>query len=608
MGNRQRLVLYLIVTVLALPVCADPGKRAYKQGVRAERQADYDAAFAAYKQAYLAAPNNANYFTAFTRLRFHTSSQHVHTGQALRSNGALSEALEEFRHAAEIDASNFVAQQELRRTVDMIQRLERQKSAPKGEAAQLKTVEEIGESVELTPLSNAPISLRLTANSDVAYKTICKLAGVNVVLDPDYKPQKITVDLVDVTLREALDMVRLQSKTFWRPVAAKTILIATDSPAKRKEFEQNVMKTFYLRNISTPNELQEAANIVRQILDVSRVQLIQAQDALVLRGTKDQMVLAERLLSDFDQPKSEVVIDITVMEVTRDRLRNLGTNVPTSASIDISRTGSGGIRTSGSGSGGSTSSGGGATYNLGNFSVSIPGSSFTALASSSDSKILQRPEIRALNDEKATLRIGDRVPIATGSFSPGIGGGGVSPLVSTQFQYLDVGVNVDITPHIHDEHEVTLKMVLEISSVTGSSSIGGITQPIIGQRRIEHSARLTDGEVNLLGGILNDSETQSLSGLPWISRIPLLKYMFAQDNRDHRENEIVFAITPHIVRSHEVTEESQRLIDVGTGNAIELRHKTPTPAAPAPVQPAAPAKPQPLAPQAESRQTPLGTK
>jgi general secretion pathway protein D len=193
------------------------------------------------------------------------------------------------------------------------------------------------------------------------------------------------------------------------------------------------------------------------------------------------------------------------------------------------------------------------------------------------------------------------VPIATGSFQPGLAGAGsVSPLISTQFQYLDVGVNIDITPHIHSDREVTLKMALEISSLNGTETIGGITQPIIGQRRIEHETRLADGDVNLLGGILEDTETQSMSGYPWISRLPILKYLFAQDNRQHTENEIVFAITPHIVRAQEITEQNLRAIEIGTGSSIELRRKPSAPAASAPQHPADPAKPQQAAPPAKA--------
>jgi len=193
--------------------------------------------------------------------------------------------------------------------------------------------------------------------------------------------------------------------------------------------------------------------------------------------------------------------------------------------------------------------------------------------SDSNTKLIQNPEIRALDNEKATLKIGDRVPIATGSFAGTQGG--VSPLVNTQFQYLDVGVNIDITPHVHSDNEVTLKMVLEISSVTGQQNLGGVSQPIIGQRRIEHETRLLDGEVNLVGGILEETETTSLSGYPWLAKLPVLKYLFGQEEKDRQENEIVFAITPHIVRSQDVTEQNLRLVDVGTGNATVVRQKDP---------------------------------
>jgi len=585
MVNLQRLALLMVAAALCQPAYADRAKAAYQHGVQAERQANYDAAFADYKEAHALSPNNAAYFAAFTRVRFSAAAEHVHKGQLLAASGALTEALSEFQRAVAIDTSSFVAQQELRRTVDMIRRQERQRLLPKAESP--KPAEEVAELLQLRPLSNAAITLHLTVNADAAYKTICKLAGINVVIDPDYRPQKITVDLTDVTLREALDMVRLQSKTFWRPVLPNTIFVAADSAAKRKELEQNVMRTFYLKNVSTPAELQEAANVVRQMLDVSRVQLLASQDAMIVRGTPDQMILAEKLLADIDKPKAEVVIDVAVMQVSRDRVRTLGTTVPTSTSIGVLS---------------SIASGGAAgAFSAGNFTFSVSGGSFTFLATDSNSKILQNPQVRALNDQKATLRIGDRVPIATGSFQPGIAGAGaVSPLVSTQFQYLDVGVNIDITPHIHSDHEVTLKMSLEISSVTGTETIGGISQPIIGQRRVDLETRVADGEVNLLGGILEDTETQSMSGYPWVSKIPLLKYLFAQDNKQRTENEIIFAITPHISRAKEVTEDNLRTIEVGTGSSIELRRKPAAPAASTPEHPADPAKPQqqPAPPQA----------
>jgi general secretion pathway protein D len=213
---------------------------------------------------------------------------------------------------------------------------------------------------------------------------------------------------------------------------------------------------------------------------------------------------------------------------------------------------------------------------------------------SSDTKIIQNPQIRALDGQKATLKIGDRIPVATGSFQPGIGGVGINPLVNTQFQYLDVGVNIDITPRVHAGREVTLKISLDISQETGQANIGGISQPIIGQRKIEHEIRLKEGEVNLLGGLFEDSQTKSISGYPILASIPFLKYLFGSETRDHSEQETVFALIPHIVRGPEVNDSNQRLIDVGTANSLQLRHiskteQSPITAVPAPAGGAPPA-------------------
>jgi general secretion pathway protein D len=326
---------------------------------------------------------------------------------------------------------------------------------------------------------------------------------------------------------------------------------------------------FFMHNVSSTAELQEASKTVSTMLDLTRMQLIPAQNAMVFRGTPDQLVLAEKLIEDLDKPKPEVMIELAVLEVSKDKLRTLGTNPPTSIAISMN------APTTGSSTSGG--SGGGSTFNInqfakltGNdFTVTIPGASMSFLMSDSNTKVLQNPQIRAMDNEKSTLKIGDRVPVATGSFSPG--SVGVSALVSTQFQYIDVGVNVDITPHIHSDREVTLKMSLEISSVTGQQNIGGITQPVIGQRRIEQETRVGDGEVNLVGGILEDTETKSLSGYPYLYKVPILKYLFAQEDKERQQREIVFAITPHIIRAQEVTDQNLRLVDVGTATTTGLR-------------------------------------
>jgi general secretion pathway protein D len=564
-----RIVLVSILIMgLSAPIYSDQAKAAYNRGVRAESQEQYDTAVEAYKQAHALKPKDARYSAAYLRARAAAAAEHMRNGQQLRENLELPESLAEFQRALEIDGTNFAAQQEMRRTAIMIKKQSQQPAVTIGnkpESPLAKLAEAAEGPVDLEPSSDAPLTLRMSSTVDNIYKTIGKLAGINVLFDLDYKPQRITVELNEVKFREALRMVAMESKTFWRPISSTAIFVAAEG--RRKEFEDNVMKTFYVRNASTSAELQEVVGTLKGMLDINRIQVNPTHGSITLRGTPDQMVLAEKLISDMDKAKSEVVIDVAVMEVSRNRERNLGATLPQSTSISPV---TGGVA--------------GTVVKLGSlngnsFVTPIPSATFTFLMTDANTKVLQNPQIRALNDGHATLKIGDRIPIATGSFAPGTFGGN-NAAVNTQFQYLDVGVNIDITPHIHSDHEVTLKMVLEISTVTGFQLIGGISQPTIGQRRIEHETRIEDGEINLVGGILEDSESQSLSGYPWISKIPILKYLFSQEDKKRNESEIVFAITPHIVRSEEITDENLRMIDIGSGNSVGLRYKESKPAKP----------------------------
>ena len=274
----------------------------------------------------------------------------------------------------------------------------------------------------------------------------------------------------------------------------------------------------------------------------------------MVRGTPDQIALAEKLVDDLDKARPEVIVDIAVLQVSKDKSRTLGLSPPTSATVTLQSNINTTTTTTTTGTTTPSSSAPGWNLNtLGNlnatdFQVTIPSANLSAVMGESDTKMLQNPQVRALDNQKATLKIGERVPVATGSFQPGIGGVGINPLVNTQFQYLDVGVNIDVTPHVHADREVTLKITMEISSVVGQSSIGGISQPIIGQKKIEHEIRLADGESSLIGGIFDDSQTKSLSGIPGLAQIPILGYFFGQKTQDHAQDETVFAITPHIIR------------------------------------------------------------
>jgi general secretion pathway protein D len=602
MRRLVRLAGLALALTISLPAFADKAKDAYNKGVDAEARQNYEQAYDFFRQAFELKPKEVKYRAAFTRIRFFASSSLVHRGQLLRDAGRMPEALAAFQRAMEIDPANFYAAQEYKRTQIQIQNKGKAPSQSGEEEGKNNYLSQLsqraGGPVELRPIANTPITLRMTEDAKNIYTAIGKIAGLNVLFDPDYTSRRITIELNAVSLYEALEIVALESKTFYRAVTPNTIFVAADTPAKRKELEQSVVKTFYLGNVSTPNDLQDAVNSIRQILDVQRVQQITTQNAIIVRGTPDQVAMAEKLLDDIDKAKPEVVVEIAVMQVRRDKARTLGVSPPTSFGIQLAPNVTSSTTGTATGSGGNTVTGGTTTtsgtvtlntlanLNATDFQVTIPPATFTALLTDANTKLIQNPQVRALDNQKASLKIGDRIPVATGSFQPGIGGVGINPLVNTQFQYIDVGVNIDVTPRIHQGREVTLKLVMEISNVTGQSNIGGIQQPIIGQRRIEHEIRLKDGEINLLGGILEQSEQQSLSGYPGLAQIPILKYLFSQSTKTIAENEIVFALIPHVVRGQDLDKMNQQPISVGTANAIDLRIAPPPPLpVSAPVQP-----------------------
>jgi len=625
-----------ILSLVVLPVIAESAKSLYKRARIAEARQNYEQAYDLYKQAYDQRPQDASYRSSYERLRFLAGASHVHRGQLLREAGRLEEALAEFQKAAEVDPSSAIAKQEIQVTNQMIQQAK--SPAPQATAQPPsvleKRLEEASGPVELGAIPNVPINLKITEDSKVIYETVGKLAGINVLFDPDYTSRRIKVELNSVSLEEALQIVALESKTFWRPVTPNTIFVAADTPAKRKDVEQSVIKTFYLSNLSQPTELQDVVNALRQILEISRIQPLPSEGAIVVRGTPDQVALAEKLVSDLDKSKPEVIVDVAVLQITKDKSRTLGINPPTSMTVQLqpnvntttTTTNSNGTNTTNgvtnsnvnNGSNGSINLNSLANLNATDFQVTISPATVSALFSDTSTKLIQNPQIRSVDGQKASLKIGDRVPVATGSFQPGIGGVGINPLVNTQFQYLDVGVNIDITPRIHSNGDVTLKVTMDISSVTSTTNIGGINQPVIGQRKIEHEVRLREGEANLLGGMLEDSQTRNLSGIPGLGQIPLLKYLFGQTVTDHSQTETVFVLIPHVVRRQVLNQLNEEAIDVGTASAISLRRashavSTPTGTNPSsgagsvqmPQPPAATAAPTPSA-QPDMQLTPRG--
>ena len=569
--------LFLCIGFGLLTSGCPKGKPDYDQGKKAEALQDYDAAFAYYQKAAKANPFNASYKIKLNRVRFDASEMHVKRGVEMRNRGDLQGAAGEFQRAQMIDPSSPVADQELRKTVEMIAEKNRATDAAAEPPADPNDQQLAALPPEIKPLSRAPINLKMSEDAKKVFDTIGKLAGLTVIYDPDFPARRITVELNNVTLEQALEIAQLQSKAFVKPVTENTIFVIPDQPHKRRDYEEQVVKTLYVSNTVQPQELTEIVTGLRQLLDLKRITQLNSQNAIIVRDTPDKLLLAEKMIRDIDKAKPEVVVQVEVLEARTDRLRDLGILPGQTASVAINP------NTTTSGSTPSTNTG--TTLNQlrhlnGNDIVfTLPNATASAILSDTSTRIIQNPEVRSIDGQTAKLKIGDRIPVATGSFSSGLGlaagtAGGISPLVNTQFTYLDVGVNIDLTPRVHPNRDVSLKLKVEVSAHTNDVSIGGITQPVISQRVIEHDIRLKEGEVSILAGLIQRTDSKTLEGWPGFAKLPLLRYLFSHDKTDHQEDEVLIVLTPRIVRIPEWTKANLRPLYSGSEANVQVKRES----------------------------------
>ncbi len=633
--NRLAVLAALAGLLLAIPVPLDArtrkGDQLMKEGREAEARKEYDKALELYEKALQTDPMDAAYSMSMNRVRFQAGQMHLSRGKDLRAEGKLEEALIEFQKSFAIDPSSTIAEQEMRRTVQLIN--ERDKApADKKTDYNLSPAQKVRQEAEeraasirgvpeLRPVTPMITNLKIVNQSPkVLFETIGKLAGVNILIDSEYQDQgkRYSLDLNRTTLSEALDYASLLTKTFWKPLSTNAIFITADTVPKRRDYEEHVTRVFYLQNITTPQELQEVMTAMRQVTDVRKIFPFNSQSALVVRGTADQMALAEKVILDLDKPKPEVVVDVLVFEASRTKTRELGMAwAGGGLSIPITFTPGGTPPSSGSGSGGS---GGGSNsipldrlnnLSSNDWSVVLPSATLTALLSDGRTRIMQSPQVRATDGQKASLRLGDRYPYATGSFQPGVGAVGVSPLVSTQFQFADVGVNVDVTPRIHGSDEVSMQVELEISNIKERINVGGLEQPVIGQRKVSHIIRVKEGQATLIGGLMLTADRVTKTGIPGLANLPGIGWLFGSEKIEKTDNDLLVVLLPHIVRYPELRPENLKAVASGTDTIYKISYAPKEEAVQQPPVPqTGPDKPQqvpfavPIPPNPAAAQTP----
>ena len=595
-------VIFLLGTFpAARPVYAKTkqGEKLIKEGRLLEARKNYDGALALYEQALSTDPRDAAYTLLTQRARFFASQQHVDHGQKLREKGDLEGALHEFMLGMQKDPSSAISIQEWKRTQEMMDRNKKPgakvdtRNMTQQEVA-LKEIDDrigsLGPPPELRAINKKIDYLKINNQPPkVVFETVAKNLGINVVFDPAFgqagggpgKP--VNVELSNSSAENALDYVAVLTKTFWKPLNENSIFVTDDNVTKRREYTDEVAKVFYIKNATSVQEFQEIATAIRSVTDLRRVYTYNAQKVILIRGESDSVALAEKLIRDMDKPKSEVVIDIMVMEVNSARTRNLAATIA-SGGLNLSAP-----FTPRSSLGSSTSTPGTTTtastligvgnvgrINFSDFSTTLPGAILTAVATDATTRILQTPQVRASDGQKVTLKIGEKIPIASGSFGSTVGAvanSGYSPVVNTQFTFTDVGIILDVTPQVHGTDEVTLKMSIEVSTIERYQDVGGVSQPVIGQRKEETELRLREGEINILGGLTNAQDNKTVSGIPGLINIPVLNKFFGSEKTDKSQQDLMIAVIPHIVRSPTYTADNLRAISVGTESVVKLSRR-----------------------------------
>jgi general secretion pathway protein D len=566
-GGRGGLWSVLVFAVICAG-CGGGSSAVFKAGKYAELHQDFDTALVDYQKALQNDPSNPEYMLHEKLVRKEGSLAHLKRGKELLKENRADEAAGEFQKAASMDPSNEAASQELAIILSSQNQAKQAREDQIRKAMQTREDENTS-GIKLRPFPPEPIAhLKLSGESKSVYETVGKLANINVAFTQDFQSRRISMDLTGVKIADALRLACLQTKSFYKVITPNTILIVNDTPSNRRDYEDEVVKAVYLSNPLTPADRTAITTALKNVIQLQHIIDNPAANAIIIRDTPERVAAAEQLIHDLDRGKAEIMIDVAVIEADVSRVRNLGL-----APVFISSSGS---TTQGLNVGlafnppssSTTATTGIPTLQLNqlghitsaDYSVSMPSALAEALLNDNRTRILQNPQIRVTDGDTAKLKIGSRYPYAMGSFLPSYGGlttgtgtgstgaNSYGLLASTQFQYQDVGVSLDLTPHLLADGDVSLKASIEISSVQAPVTIGGLSEPTFGQKKIEHQIQLKEGETSLLGGLIQSQITKQVQGIPGLNEIPVLRRFFSTESLDREDVEVLVMLTPRVIR------------------------------------------------------------
>ena len=553
-----RLAAPLAFTI-ALAACATTGT--FRSGQLAEQAQDYDRAVAEYTAALRKHPDDRNLQLSLQRAKLRASQDHLARARRLEATGKLDEALVEYQIAADMNPGSGDVDDALRNVRTQLRN--RVVIAREGKT-QLETL--IDKSQTLSPPGlDLPSDVRLPASlvfrdasvRDV-FTVIARFANVNIVFEPTFRDDRITIDLSNVTLDQALAAVSAATRNFYKVTAQRTVTIIPDTATKRREYEEEIVRTFYLSNA----DLKETIDLLRIVVDARRIAPLTANNALTIKDTPERVSAAGRIIQAIDKARPEVVIDVELLEVNRTKLLEYGLQL-------ASPTSQGAIGINGVADANRQNM---TLQDLTNLSQSdiiltqLPALYYRLLKSDANTRTLANPQLRTSEGVAAQARFGEQVPVPVTTFAP-IATGGVQQQPITSFQYQNIGVNIDITPRTHHDDDVSLALKVVVTSQLGTG-FGGL--PTFGNREITTSIRLRDGETNLLAGLIRDDERMVLEGIPGLSDIPGVGRLFAHNRKETVQTDVVLTLTPHIIRVLDLSEDDLRPFRVSSDASSPL--------------------------------------
>ncbi len=545
---RKVAFLFIVMLILALSGCSQ-FNQSYKLATEAAANKDWDEAIKYYEKAIQQDPSNAAYRLALTRAKILASYTHVFKARNLAAEGKKEEALTEYQKALSFDPTNRVI------AVEAQLLTAEEQEAP--EPAEIKIEPPVKLQVNAQKLSLNFMHDRVKLKA--IFQALGKHAKINILFDESFKDIPYSVDLTDRTFEQALNSLCMATRNFHRVIDERSLIIFPDLPAKRIQYELTAVKTFYLSNIKAEDLQASLLPILRSQFRAPQFMVDKNLNSITLRDTPAVLELAGKLIKLWDKPKGEVVIDLEIMEVSRQKLKKFGLE------LDQYVMGLGY-------SGGENPPNEGGWFDLskidfskkGNFQVTMPTAFLNFLESDQDTKIIAQPRLRGIEGEEMSYLVGDKIPIPRTSFTP-FAAGGVPQQPLTSFEYEDVGIDIKITPRIHFEGEITLELEMNVKSVGGT---GVADIPIISTREIMSVIRLKDGETNLLAGLLKDEERLSAKGIIGLKSIPVLGGLFSSTEKTVQQWDVLMTITPYIIRSIPLTEEDLKPLWINLGSSF----------------------------------------